>query len=161
MGWASPDLSAVKNNSIYYCLLHSTYFPFDAILQCIGPICWSTHSGKIASNVSMLISSKIYRTPERSSSADPNCCAWRRLLRCLNKKQETRNKKKSERVKSGKQCGCDAIHKKLSPQNTLVTVAVCGLALSACTTNLLSLLSPRQATISVRIFRIFGDSRRP
>jgi hypothetical protein len=43
-------------------------------------------SRKIASKVLTLISSSIFRNPERSSSADPNCCPWRRFLKCPNRK---------------------------------------------------------------------------
>jgi hypothetical protein len=48
MGSASPDLSAVKNNPMDHYLLHSTYFPFAAMLQCIGPICWSTQGKRFS-----------------------------------------------------------------------------------------------------------------
>jgi hypothetical protein len=44
MGWASPDLTAVKNNSMDHCLLHSTYFPFAAILQCCNTSIQSVHT---------------------------------------------------------------------------------------------------------------------
>jgi hypothetical protein len=88
------------------------------------------HSQKIASKVSELISSRNFQTLERSSSADPNCCPWRRLLRCGNKKQN-----KSEGAKSGESSECGAIRKKLASQNTFVTFTVCSLALSACMHN--------------------------
>jgi hypothetical protein len=52
-------------------------------------------------------------------------------LRCPNK-----NKKKSQGVESGEEGGCGAIRKKLSLQNAHVTFVVCGLALSARTSNL-------------------------
>jgi hypothetical protein len=57
-------------------------------------------------------------------------------------KQE--NQKKSAGSKSGEyggSGGCCPIRKKLSSQNALVTFAICGLALSACTANLFSRLS--------------------
>jgi hypothetical protein len=91
---------------------------------------------------------QIFQTPERSSSADPNCCPWMQFLRCPNKKQETRNKKKSEGAKCGEEGGCGgfgAIRKKLSSQKALVIFAGCDLALSTSTTSLLSPLSPRHA----------------
>jgi hypothetical protein len=34
MGWASPDLSAIKKNSMNDNFFHFAYFPFAAMLQC-------------------------------------------------------------------------------------------------------------------------------
>jgi hypothetical protein len=42
MGWAHLNLSVVKNNAMDDCLHCSMYFPFTAMLQHIGPICWFT-----------------------------------------------------------------------------------------------------------------------
>jgi hypothetical protein len=69
------------------------------------------------------------------------------------------NKKKGEGAKSGEYGGwveCRAIRKKLSSQNTLVTFAGCGLALSACTTHLLSPLSTSNSDFGENISDIVG-----
>jgi hypothetical protein len=100
----------------------------------------------------MLISLRISRIPEESSSADPNCRPWRQLLICP-------NKKKSEGAKFGEYGqygGCGAIRKKLPSQNTFVTFTVGGLALFACTTNLLSPLSMPSNDLSENISDIVG-----
>jgi hypothetical protein len=112
-----------------HCLLHFKCFPIAAMH-------WSNlliYSRKTASKVSTLISSRISRTPERSSSAGLNGCPWRQFLRW--------RKEKPEGSKSSEYGGCGAIRKTLSLQNILVTFAICCLALSAYTTNLLSPLS--------------------
>jgi hypothetical protein len=87
------------------------------------------HSWKTLSTVSTLISSRIFRTPERSSSANPHYCPWRPVLRFSNQKE-------LEEAKSGEYGECGTIRKKLSSQNVLATFAERTLALSACTTNL-------------------------
>jgi hypothetical protein len=95
MGSTSPDLNAVKNNSMDHCVLHSTCFPFAAIFQSNLLI----HSRKTASKLSALILPRVSRTPERNSSADPNCFPWRRFLRCPNKRIRESQKRFSRRVK--------------------------------------------------------------
>jgi hypothetical protein len=50
--------------------------------------------------------------------------------------------RKSEGAKSGEFDGCGAIRKTFSLQNTCVAFAVCGRALSTCTANFFSSVSP-------------------
>jgi hypothetical protein len=76
---------------------------------------------------------------------------------------EMSKQEKSEGAQSGESdgCGgCGAIRKKLSLHNALVTFAIYGLALSACTTNLFSPLSLVHAEQRSR-WEYFGFSRRP
>jgi hypothetical protein len=84
MRWISPDLSALRNNSMNHWRLHFTHSPFAAMHRCNLLI----HSRKTTSKAWTLILSRIFRTPERNSSADPNCCPWRRFVRCSNQEQE-------------------------------------------------------------------------
>jgi hypothetical protein len=78
---------------MYHYLFDSTYFP---LVQCCRASVQSDlliHSRKAASKVLTLISSSIFQTRERSSSADTNCCPWRWFFRCPKKKTRKSQRK--------------------------------------------------------------------
>jgi hypothetical protein len=89
---------------------------FD-LLQCCNAAMYHSnmliHSRKTLSTVSSLISSRNFRTPERSSSANPHYCPWRSVLR-FSIKKELEEAKSGEYGECG-ECGeYGAIRKKLS-----------------------------------------------